>query len=100
MLVATWNVNSLSVRLPQLIAWIGAVGADVICLQETKLIDEKFPKAEFDALGYNYAFFGEKTYNGVAIISKLPLEGVRRGFIEEEEPSARRFIEAQVAHIY
>ncbi len=100
MLVASWNVNSLAVRLPQLTEWIMAVNPDVICLQETKLIDEKFPQAELAALGYNFEFFGEKTYNGVAIISRLPLQNVVKGFLEEEEPRAKRFIEAKIGDVY
>ena len=100
MIVASWNVNSLSVRMAQLADWIRAHRPNVVCLQETKLVDDKFPRAEFDELGYTYEFYGEKTYNGVAIISDRPMTNVQKGFIEEEEPRARRFIEAQIGSVY
>ncbi len=77
MKLATWNVNSLTVRLPQVLAWLAAqaeAGAaiDVLALQETKTTDDKFPQAEIEAAGYQVAFFGQKTYNGVALLSKAP----------------------------
>ncbi len=72
MKIATWNVNSLNVRLPQVLAWLAEVQPDVLALQETKLIDEKFPVAEIAAAGYQAVFSGQKTYNGVAILSKQP----------------------------
>ncbi len=101
MLLASWNVNSISVRLPQVLDWLKEVNADVLCLQETKIIDEKFPSAAFEAVGYQCQFFGERTYNGVAIISRLPFGKVQKGFLQEQEPHAKRFIEAVVgpAHI-
>jgi exodeoxyribonuclease-3 len=70
MKLATWNVNSLKVRLPQLLDWLPAVQPDVVCLQELKLEDAKFPRAELEAAGYRAAFSGQKTYNGVAILSR------------------------------
>ena len=70
MKIATWNVNSLKVRLPHVLDWLAASDADVLCLQETKLTDENFPVADIEAAGYHVAFSGQKTYNGVAIISK------------------------------
>jgi exodeoxyribonuclease-3 len=70
--IATWNVNSLSVRLPQVIDWLAANPVDALCLQELKLVDEKFPFKEIEAVGYHSAFFGQKTYNGVAILSRTP----------------------------
>jgi exodeoxyribonuclease-3 len=73
MKIATWNVNSLKVRLPHLLQWLGANPVDVLCIQETKLTDEKFPLAEINAAGYQVAFTGQKTYNGVAILSKHPI---------------------------
>ncbi len=66
--VATWNVNSLKVRLPHLLDWVGQHRVDVVCLQETKLTDDKFPAAELKAAGYSSVFAGQKTYNGVAIL--------------------------------
>jgi exodeoxyribonuclease-3 len=70
MKLATWNVNSLKVRLPQVIEWLQTNQPDMLCLQETKLTDENFPAAEIAAIGYESVFTGQKTYNGVAILSK------------------------------
>lgn len=70
MKLATWNVNSLNVRLPHLLAWLADNPVDVIVLQETKLTDDKFPCAEIEAAGYKAVFLGQKTYNGVALLSK------------------------------
>ena len=70
MKLATWNVNSLAVRLPQLLAWLAANPVDAVVLQETKLSDDKFPVAEIEAAGYAVAFHGQKTYNGVALLSR------------------------------
>ncbi|MBP6057487.1 MAG: exodeoxyribonuclease III [Nitrosomonas sp.] len=70
MKLATWNVNSLKVRLPQVIDWLEANQPDMLCLQETKLSDENFPQDEIAAIGYQSVFTGQKTYNGVAILSK------------------------------
>ena len=74
--IATWNVNSLRVRMPQLSEWLGANPLDVIALQETKCTDAEFPLKDVEALGYQVAFSGQKTYNGVAILSKAPLMDV------------------------
>jgi exodeoxyribonuclease-3 len=68
--LATWNVNSLKVRLPHLLDWLGQHAVDVVCLQETKLTDDKFPQAELQAAGYRSVFAGQKTYNGVAILMR------------------------------
>ncbi|MES2741069.1 MAG: exodeoxyribonuclease III [Pseudomonadota bacterium] len=76
MKLASWNVNSLKVRLSQVLQWLGDNPVDVLCLQETKLTDDKFPFTEIEAAGYQVVFSGQKTYNGVAILSKLPIEGV------------------------
>jgi exodeoxyribonuclease-3 len=72
MKIATWNVNSLKVRLPHVLDWLAASDVDILCLQETKTTDENFPVAELSAAGYQVVYSGQKTYNGVAIISKLP----------------------------
>ena len=69
MKLATWNVNSLAVRLPQVLAWLAEHPVDVLVLQETKLTDDKFPHADIEAAGYRVEFFGQKTYNGVALLS-------------------------------
>ena len=68
MLIATWNVNSLRVRLPQLVEWLQQTPVDVMALQETKTTDEDFPRAAIEALGYDVIFSGQKTYNGVAML--------------------------------
>jgi exodeoxyribonuclease III len=73
MQIVTWNVNSLRVRLPQLLEWLGANQPDIVALQETKVLDEAFPAAEFAAAGYQVAFNGQRTYNGVAILARAPL---------------------------
>jgi exodeoxyribonuclease-3 len=75
MKLATWNVNSLKVRLPQVLDWLAAQQPDALCLQETKLEDDKFPRAEIEAAGYHAAFSGQKTYNGVAILTRKPVAG-------------------------
>lgn len=79
MRIATWNVNSLRVRLPHLRDWLAANPLDVIALQETKLTDEEFPRAEFDALELRAVFSGQRTYNGVALLSRQPAEDVVAG---------------------
>ncbi|MES2932543.1 MAG: exodeoxyribonuclease III [Pseudomonadota bacterium] len=76
MRLVTWNVNSLKVRLPHLLQWLTDNPVDVVCLQETKLTDDKFPEAEIIAAGYHVVYSGQKTYNGVAILSKLPITDV------------------------
>jgi exodeoxyribonuclease-3 len=73
MKIATWNVNSLKVRLPHVLQWLAENPVDVLCLQETKLTDDKFPQAEIEAAGYQVVFSGQKTYNGVAILARAPL---------------------------
>src|SRR5450830_485350 len=87
--ITTWNVNSLNVRLPHLLQWLAAHPVDILCLQETKLIDEKFPVAQINAAGYQVAFSGQKTYNGVAILSKLPIEDVVRNNPRFEDTQQR-----------
>ncbi len=72
MKIATWNVNSLKVRLPHLLDWLTEQQPDVLCLQETKLEDDNFPRAEIAAAGYEAAFSGQKTYNGVALLARQP----------------------------
>jgi exodeoxyribonuclease-3 len=88
MKVATWNVNSLAVRLPQVLDWLVANPVDVLCLQELKLSDDKFPLQALADAGYPHcAVFGQKTYNGVALLSRLPLRNVVKniaGFSDEQ----------------
>jgi len=88
MKLATWNVNSLKVRLPQVLDWLGTEAPDVLCIQETKLEDAAFPKAELEAAGYAMAFTGQKTYNGVALLARAPLKDVAFGipdFADEQK---------------
>lgn len=76
MKIAAWNVNSLKVRLPHLLDWLASQQPDALCLQETKLEDHNFPRAEIEAAGYQVAFSGQKTYNGVALLARSPIEDV------------------------
>lgn len=89
MRIATWNVNSLAVRLPQVLDWLAANPVDVLCLQETKLTDDKFTHAEFKAAGYESQWFGQKTYNGVALLSKAPAADVSRNIFGFEDDQTR-----------
>ena len=88
MKIATWNVNSLKVRLPHVLDWLVATRSDVVCLQETKMEDKVFPYAELEAAGYHAAHNGQKTYNGVAILARGKLEDVHcdiPGFADEQK---------------
>ena len=85
MLIATWNVNSVRTRLSQITNWINDANPDILCLQETKVIDEAFPVSHFEELGYEVVINGQKSYNGVAIISKFKIENVIKHFTSEEE---------------
>ncbi len=89
MKLATWNVNSLAVRLPQVLEWLAAHQPDVLCLQETKLTDDKFTQAEFTAAGYQAQWFGQKTYNGVALLSRTPASDVARNIVGFTDEQAR-----------
>ena len=97
MRIATWNVNSVNARLETVVRWFEEAQPDVACLQEIKCVDEKFPAEPFERLGYNLAVHGQKTYNGVAILSKRPLEDVRRGLPEGDGDDHARYIEAVVS---
>ena len=89
MKLATWNVNSLKVRLPHLIEWLARARPDVMCLQELKLEDAKFPRAELQAAGYFAAFSGQKTYNGVAILARSPPLDVSAGIADFQDQQKR-----------
>ena len=89
MKIATWNVNSLRVRLDHVRDWLKSAEPDVLGLQETKLTDDKFPIAEFEALGYHCAFSGQPTYNGVALISREPATDVVTSLDGFEDPQRR-----------
>jgi len=98
MKIASWNVNSLNVRLPHVERWCGEAQPDVLALQETKLEDAKFPVAALEAAGYHAAFSGQKTYNGVAILARQPLTDVVHGIDGYEDPQ-RRIISATVGGV-
>jgi exodeoxyribonuclease III len=89
MKIATWNVNSLTVRLAQLLDWLATHGPDVVCLQETKLTDDKFPSEALQAAGYQAIFLGQKTYNGVALLSRVQAHDVILNLPTIADPQAR-----------
>jgi exodeoxyribonuclease III len=97
MRIATWNVNSIKQRIENLVAWLKERSPDVVCLQETKCVDDAFPREPLEAIGYNLAVHGQKTFNGVAILSKYPLEEVRAGLPGGDGDDHARFIEAAVS---
>ena len=98
MKIATWNVNSLKVRLPHLLGWLAEQQPDVVCLQETKQQDADFPHAELQAAGYHSVCSGQKTYNGVAILSRDPIADVRTG-IPDFADEQKRVIAATIADV-
>lgn len=89
MKLATWNVNSLTVRLPQVLDWLATQPVDVLVLQETKTTDDKFPREAIEAAGYQVAFFGQKTYNGVALLSRQPSTDIVKNIPHFEDDMAR-----------
>ena len=89
MQLATWNVNSLTVRLPQVLDWLAANPVDALVLQETKTTDDKFPREAIEAAGYKVAFFGQKTYNGVALLSRSEATNVVKNIPGFEDDMAR-----------
>ena len=97
MRIATWNVNSVNARLETVLNWFRAVSPDVVCLQEIKCVDEKFPAEAFESLGYNVAVHGQKSYNGVALLSKHPLEDIRKGLPGDDADEQARYLEAVVS---
>ncbi len=101
MKLVTWNVNSIRIRLERTLAWIDRHQPDVLCMQETKVQDELFPLEPFVERGYQVELHGQKTYNGVAIASRLPMSGVARGFASPggDEPEQARLMSAEVAGV-
>ncbi len=97
MRIATWNVNSIKQRLDVALAWLAERQPDIVCLQETKCVDDAFPREPFEALGYNLAVHGQKTFNGVALLSKLPFDEVSIGLPGDHTDDHARFIEAVVS---
>ena len=97
MRIATWNVNSVRQRMDNLQAWLKERQPDIVCLQEIKCMDDAFPREPIEALGYNVAVHGQKTFNGVALLSKLPFDEVAPGLIGDESDVQARFLEAIVS---
>jgi exodeoxyribonuclease-3 len=97
MRIASWNVNSINARVDTVLAWFKEAAPDVACMQEIKCVDEAFPRGPFESLGYNVLTHGQKSYNGVALLSKTPLEDVRRGLPGEDEDDHARYLEAVVS---
>ncbi len=96
MKITTWNMNGVKARLETAVAYLKQEAPDVICLQEIKSVDEGFPREAFEDLGYNVETHGQKGFNGVALLSKLPLEDVRRGLPGDDADLQARWIEALV----
>ena len=96
MQIATWNINGVKARIDGLTRWLEEASPDVVCLQEIKSVDEAFPAAEIERLGYNVATHGQKGFNGVALLSKRPMEDIRRGLPGDEEDAQSRWIEAVI----
>lgn len=92
MRIATWNVNSIKAHFEQVTEWVKAEKPDVLCLQEIKCEEPNFPKAAFEELGYNCAVVGQKTYNGVALLSRTPIEDVRKGLPGDDADEHARFV--------
>jgi exodeoxyribonuclease III len=97
MLIATWNVNSIKQRMDNLTSWLSERQPDIVCLQETKCVDDAFPREPLESLGYNVAVHGQKTFNGVAILSKLPFDEVTARLPGEDGDDHARFMEAVVS---
>ena len=96
MKIATWNINGVKARIESLVAWLKSATPDVVCLQEIKSVTEGFPAADIEALGYNVAVHGQKGFNGVALLSRLPMDDIRRGLPGEPDEAQSRYIEAVI----
>ncbi len=97
MKIATWNVNSIRQRLDSLVAWLRESKPDIVCLQETKCVDEAFPRGPLEDLGYNVACHGQKTFNGVALLSRLPFDETASGLAGDDGDTHARFLNAVVS---
>src|SRR3981081_2664478 len=96
MRIATWNGNSIRQRIEPLLAWLKDCSPDIVCLQETKCVDEAVPRLEIESLGYNVVTHGQKTFNGVALLSKLPFDETKSGLAGDDEDAHARFLEGVV----
>jgi len=99
MKVASWNVNSVAARRDRLLAWLGKQQPDVLCLQELKAVDEAFPREAIEALGYQCAVHGQRTYNGVAVLAKSAIEDVRRNLDDGEPESDARLLSVRIGEL-
>ena len=99
MKIATWNVNSIKVRLPHVLAWLESARPDALCLQEIKCATEDFPMLELKGLGYHAAVSGQKTYNGVALLTREPARDVTVGLPGDDGDTHARYIEATVGDV-
>ncbi|MFN2531817.1 MAG: exodeoxyribonuclease III [Pyrinomonadaceae bacterium] len=99
MKIATWNVNSILARLPNVLRWLDAMKPDVLCMQETKCTDDKFPSEPFQERGYQCLLFGQQSYNGVAIVSRRPCDTSRCGYPDDDETMQSRLLASTVASI-
>ncbi len=93
MKIVTWNINGVKARIDNLLHWLKESDPDIVCLQEIKSVDEQFPRFEIEAAGYNVATHGQKGFNGVAILSKLPFDEINRGLPGDDSDEQARFIE-------
>lgn len=100
MIIGTWNVNSIRSRLPRVLSWLERRQPAVACLQETKVVDENFPAADFEAAGYQVSIFGQKTYNGVAILSRHQITEIARNLPSDPPDADRRLLHVQTAGIH
>src|SRR6202795_3627087 len=96
MRIATWNVNSIRQRIDPLMTWMKDGSPDIVCLQDTKCVDEAFPRLELEALSYYVVTHGQKTFNGVALLSNLPFEETKSGLAGDDEDAHARFLEGVV----
>ena len=97
MRIAAWNVNSVKQRVDNIVTWLGEQEPDIVCLQEIKCVDEAFPREPFESLGYNVAVHGQKTFNGVALLSKLPFDEVTPRLPGKDDDEQARLLEAVVS---
>ena len=99
MKIATWNVNSIAVRLEQVLRWLNETQTDVLCLQETKCVDEKFPLEAINEFGYHAVFMGQKSYNGVAILANREITDVQKNFPDDDADAPKRLIAGTVGGV-
>jgi exodeoxyribonuclease III len=99
MRIASWNVNSVNARLDNVLSWLAKSAPDVVVLQEIKCVEEKFPLAAIEGAGYQAAIVGEKSYNGVALLSRLPFELRQRALPGDEADSQSRYVEAAIGEV-